>query len=108
MPTRIQKDVFFPFAVSSPAEGRSKPVPKTRNGCFHQQWVTLVNGPVHDLFVRFFGLGISKIEVTSHSLSDQSHAGVYRGKHHIPPILGHFGLIRIPYPKGLNCSFDPL
>ena len=28
------------FVVCSLAEGRSKPVPKTRNDCFHQQWVT--------------------------------------------------------------------
>ena len=28
------------LVVSSLAEGRSKPVPKTRNGCFHQQWLT--------------------------------------------------------------------
>ena len=26
-----------------------------------------------------------------------------RGKRHIPPILGLFGPIRVPYPKGLNC-----
>ena len=41
--------------------------------------------------------------VTLQGLSDQSRAGVYRGKRRIPPILGHFGPIRIPYPKGLDC-----
>ena len=42
-------------------------------------------------------------QITSQRLLDQSQAGVYRGKHHIPPILGLFGPIRVPYPKGLNC-----
>ena len=34
---------------------------------------------------------------------DQSQAGVYGRKRHIPPILGLFGPNRVPYPKGLNC-----
>ena len=38
------------------------------------------------------------IKITSQRLLDQSQAGVYRGKR----ILGHFGPIRVPYPKGLN------
>ena len=42
-------------------------------------------------------------EITSQRLLDQSQAGVYRGKRHIPPILGLFGPIHVPYPKGLNC-----
>ena len=33
---------------------------------------------------------------------------VYRGKRHIPPFLGLFGPIRVPYFKGLNCWFNPL
>ena len=41
-------------------------------------------------------------------LLDQSQAGVYRGKRHLPPHFGHFGAIRVPYPKGLNCQFNPL
>ena len=41
--------------------------------------------------------------ITSQRLLDQSQAGVYRGKRHIPPHFGHFGAIRVPYPKGLNC-----
>ena len=49
------------FAACSIAEGRSEPGPKTQNGCFHRQWVTEVNGPVHNL--QFFTLGSSKIEV---------------------------------------------
>ena len=44
------------FAVLSPGEGRSKPVPKTRNGWFH-------NGPVHNLLMQFFTVGSSKIKV---------------------------------------------
>ena len=32
-------------------------MPKTRNDCF------LVNGPVHNLLMRFFTLGSSKIEL---------------------------------------------
>ena len=38
--------------------------------------------------------------ITSHRLLDQSQAGVYRGKRHIPPILGLFGPTRVPYPRG--------
>ena len=41
--------------------------------------------------------------ITSQRLLDQSHAGVYGGKCHIPPHFGLFGPIRVPYPKGLNC-----
>ena len=41
--------------------------------------------------------------ITSQRLLDQSQAGVYRGKRHIPPHFGLFGPIRVPYPKGLNC-----
>ena len=46
--------------------------------------------------------------ITSRRLLDQSEAGAYRGKRHIPPILGLFWPIRVPYPKGLNCWFNPL
>ena len=42
-------------------------------------------------------------KITSQRLLDQSQAGVYRGKRHIPPHFGLFGAIRVPYPKGLNC-----
>ena len=42
-------------------------------------------------------------EIISQRWLDQSQAGVYRGKRHILPILGLFGPIRVPYPKGLNC-----
>ena len=38
-------------------------------------------------------------QITSQRLLDQSQAGVYRGKHHIPPILGLFGPIP-PTPRG--------
>ena len=47
-------------------------------------------------------------KITSQRLLDQSHAGVYRGKRHIPPLLGLFGAIHVPYPKGLNRLFNPL
>ena len=57
----------------------------------------------HNLLMQFSGLGSSKMEITSQRLLDQSQAGVYRGKRHIPPHFGHFGAIRVPYPKGLNC-----
>ena len=65
----------------------------------------LVHGPVHNLLMQFFTLGSSKIkvfEITSQRLLDQSQAGVYKGKCHIPPHFGHFGPIRVPYPKGLK------
>ena len=42
-------------------------------------------------------------KITSQRLLDQSQAGVYRGKRHIPPHFGLFGPIRVPYPKGVNC-----
>ena len=63
----------------------------------------LVNGPAHNLLMQLFNLESSKIEITSQRLLDQTQAGVYRGKRHIPPHFGHFGAIRVPYPKGLNC-----
>ena len=44
-----------------------------------------------------------KWKITSQRLLDQSQAGVYMGKRHIPPHFGLFGPIRVPYPKGLNC-----
>ena len=44
-----------------------------------------------------------RAKITSQRLLDQSQAGVYRGKRHIPPHFGLFGPIRVPYPKGLNC-----
>ena len=34
--------------------------------------------------------------ITSQRLLDQSQVGVYRGKHHISPILGLFGPFRVP------------
>ena len=58
--------------------------------------------------MQFFTMGSRKIEVTSQRLLDQSQASVCRGKRHILPILGLFGPIRVPYPKGLNCWFNPL
>ena len=85
------------MAVHNPCQRREMTV-STNNG--------LVNGEVHNLLMQFFTPGSSKIEVTSQRLLDQSQAGVYMGKTpHTPP---HFGPIRVPYPKGLNCSFNPL
>ena len=60
-------------------------------------------GRVQNLLMQFFTPDSSKMEITSQRLLDQSQAGVYRGKRHIPPHFGHFGAIRVPYPKGLNC-----
>ena len=82
------------MAVHNPCQRREMTV-STNNG--------LVNGEVHNLLLQFFTPGSSKIEVTSQRLLDQSQAGVYRGKRHIPPHFGFFGPIRVPYPKGLNC-----
>ena len=82
------------MAVHNPCQRREMTV-STNNG--------LVNGEVHNLLMQFFNPGSSKIEVTSQRLLDQSQAGVYRGKCHIPPHFGLFGPIRVPYPKGLNC-----
>ena len=52
------------FAVCSLAEGRSKPLPKMQNDCFRQYWLTLVNGPVHNLLMQFFTLDSEKIGVS--------------------------------------------
>ena len=41
------------------------------------------------------------MEITSQRLLDQSQAGVYRGKRHIPPpILAFLGLFAYPTPRG--------
>ena len=68
----------------------------------------LPRGLGHNLLMQFSRLSSSKMEITSQRLLDQSQAGVYRGKRHTHPILGLFGPIRVPYPKGLNCQFTPL
>ena len=88
------QSLALPRAVHNPYQ-RGEMTVSTNNG--------LVNGEVHNLLMQFFTLGSSKIEVTSQRLLDQSQAGVYRGKRHLPPHFGHFGAIRVPYPKGLNC-----
>ena len=54
-------------------------------------------------FSPFDSSKVEVFEITSQRLLDQSQAGVYRGKRHIPPHFGIFGPIRVPYPKGLNC-----
>ena len=74
--------------------------PYLGNGCVG--WVS-PKGLVYNLMMQFLTLASSKIEITSQRLLDQSQAGVCRGKHHMTPILGPFGPIRVPYPKGLNC-----
>ena len=51
------------FAMYSLAEGRSKPMAKTRNDYFHQSWLTCVNGAVHNMLLQFLTLRGSKIEV---------------------------------------------
>ena len=75
-------------AVHNPCQRREMAV-STNNG--------LVQGRVHNLLVQFFTPGSSKIEITSQRLLDQSQAGIYRGKRHIPPILGLFAY---PTPRG--------
>ena len=62
----------------------------------------------HNLLMQFSSLNSSKMEITLQRLLDQTQAGVYRGKHHIPPFLGLFGPISVPYLKRLNCLFNPL
>ena len=50
-------------------------------------------------------------KITSQRLLDQSQAGPSMWKNATfpsPPILGLFGPIRAPYPKGFNCWFNPL
>ena len=94
MEGRFLQSLALPRAVHNPCQRRKMTV-STNNG--------LVSGPVHNLLMEFFTLGSSKIEVlqiTSQRLLDQSQAGVYMGK---TPHTPHFGPIRVPYPKGLNC-----
>ena len=47
-------------------------------------------------------------KITLQRLLDQSKAGPYMGEMPLTPLLGLFGAIRVPYPKGLNCWFTPL
>ena len=47
-----------------------------------------------------YGLGHGVRENASQRLLDQSQAGVYRGKRHIPPILAFLGLFAYPTPRG--------
>ena len=42
-------------------------------------------------------VALLQIKITSQRLLDQSQAGVYRGKRHIPP---HLGLFAYPTPRG--------
>ena len=58
------------------------------------------NATYPPLFSLFFVPYLKGLKITSQRLLDQSQAGVYRGKRHIPPHFGHFGPIRVPYPKG--------
>ena len=48
------------FAVCSLAEGRSKPVPKTRNDCFHQSWPSewAVHNQLNAVFHLTWVLGV--------------------------------------------------
>ena len=57
---------------------------------------------------RLFSDTCKTSEITMQRLSDQSKAAVCRGNATYPPILGFFGPIHVPYPKGLNCWFNPL
>ena len=66
MPTRIQNDIFLQSlavlrAGHNPCQRREMTI-STNNG--------LVNGPVHNLLMRFFTLGSSKIEVFETSFYD--------------------------------------
>ena len=81
----------------------SMPVGTSR--CKSAFWQTggLVGGEGGGVRFRKLWLTAGECEITSQRLLDQSQAGVYRGKCHIPPHFGLFGPIRVPYPKGLNC-----
>ena len=62
-------------------------------------------GLVHNLLIQFFTLGSSKIEaseITSQRLLDQSQAGVYRGKRHVPPHFGPFWAYSCTLPQGVE------
>ena len=47
-------------------------------------------------------LGSSKMVITSQRLLDQSQAGIYRGKCHIPPHFGPFGAYSHTPPQGVE------
>ena len=62
-------------------------------------------GLVHNLLMQIFTLGSSKVEVfeiTSQRLLDQSQAGVYKGKHHIPSHCGPFGAYSRTLPQRME------
>ena len=42
------------------------------------------------------------LKITSQRLLDQSQAGVYRGKHHIPPHFGPFWAYSRTLPQGVE------
>ena len=56
--------------------------------------------PALDVTTLFGVICLLNRQITSQRLLDQSQAGVYMGK---TPHTPHFGAIRVPYPKGLNC-----
>ena len=92
---RIQKEVLTP-----PPDPPPPPPPQKGVGTPPPPLWALAS---EDLAVFTLFSDTCKIsKITSQRLLDQSQAGVYRGKRHIPP---HF---EIPYPKGLNCYFNPL
>ena len=57
-------------------------------------------GLVHNLVMQCFTLGSSKI--TSQRLLDQSQAGVYGGKRHIPPHFEPFWTYSRTLPQGVE------
>ena len=69
-----------------------------RFGC----WGGLPRGLGHNLLVQFSSLSNAKMEITSQGLLDQSQAGVYRGKRHIPPLFGPFWAYSCTLPQGVE------
>ena len=60
---------------------------------------------MHNLLMLFFTPDSSKMEVfeiTSQRLLDQSQAGVYRGKRHIPPHFRPFWGYSRTLPQGVE------
>ena len=65
-------------------------------------WGGFPRGLGHNLLMHFSSLSSSKMEITSQRLLDQSQVSVYRGKRHIPPILGLVWAYSRTLPQGVE------
>ena len=71
--------------------------------------LTWGKGLGQNVLLQFSTLGGSKMEITLQRLFDQSQVHPYRWENATcPGVLGLFGHIRVPYPKGLNYWLNPL